>query len=160
MVRIRTIMKKKIFQRLKYLMNFLKRNLIFNAKQIGSSDSQCVVVCFLADQEKNGKEVYAKNIEEHFNLKKSCVCEMLNSMEQNKLISRGSGKNGDSRYKEILLTDKGRELSIKAQEIMDKGNEIVLSALSESEQDKLFELLDKIIIKMEDYENEKSNEKY
>ena len=81
-------------------------------------------------------------------------------MEQNKLISRESGKNGDSRYKEILLTDKGRELSIKAQEIMDKGNEIVLSALSESEQDKLFELLDKIIIKMEDYENEKSNEKY
>ena len=43
---------------------------------------------------------------------------------------------------------------------MDRGNEIVLSALSESEQDKLFELLDKIIIKMEEYENEKSNEKY
>ena len=81
-------------------------------------------------------------------------------MEQNKLISRGSGKNGDSRYKKILLTDKGRELSIKAQEIMDRGNEIVLSALPENEQDKLFELLDKIIIKMEDYENEKSNEKY
>ncbi len=67
------------------------------------------IVCFLADAERDGKDIYQKDIEEKFCITRSTVSKVLSLMEQKGFIERRNVK-GDARLKKIVMTDKAREL--------------------------------------------------
>ena len=53
----------------------------------------------------NDKDIFQKDLEKEFDLKRSSITHMLNNMERNNLIKRVSVPE-DARLKKIILTDK------------------------------------------------------
>ena len=74
-------------------------------KAIGNnlSVSQAYVIDFIAMEGKS-REIFQKDIEKEFDLKRSSVSLMLNNMEKNDLIKRVSVSE-DARLKQIILTE-------------------------------------------------------
>ena len=60
------------------------------------------LIGFLYNRTKTG-DVFQRDIEESFNIRRSTVTGMLKTMEQNGLITR-CGVSGDARLKKIMLT--------------------------------------------------------
>ena len=58
--------------------------------------------------ENEGKEIYQKNLEEKFNVSKATISEVLQTMENNKLIERIQNSQ-DARLKQIILTETSRK---------------------------------------------------
>ncbi len=67
------------------------------------------ILRFLAEAEKDGRDIYQKDIEQKFCITRSTVSKVLSLMEQKGLIERQSVR-GDARLKKITITDKAREL--------------------------------------------------
>ena len=82
-------------------------------KAIGNnlSVSQAYVIDFIAMEAKS-REIFQKDIEKEFDLKRSSVSLMLNNMEKNDLIKRVSVSE-DARLKQIILTDKSIKIHEK-----------------------------------------------
>ncbi len=82
-------------------------------KAIGNnlSVSQAYVIDFIAMEGKS-REIFQKDIEKEFDLKRSSVSLMLNNMEKNDLIKRVSVSE-DARLKQIILTDKSIKIHEK-----------------------------------------------
>ena len=75
------------------------------------SVSQAYVIDFIAMEGKS-REIFQKDIEKEFDLKRSSVSLMLNNMEKNDLIKRVSVSE-DARLKQIILTDKSIKIHEK-----------------------------------------------
>ena len=90
-----------------------------------------------------GKEVFQKDIENEFSIRRSTATTMLQTMEKHGLIKRVSVES-DARLKRIILT----EMAIKRHKIFETEIERVengvLAGLTNDEADTLFKLLDKI----------------
>ena len=71
--------------------------------------SQAYVIDFITD---NDRDVFQKDLEMEFDLKRSSVSLMLNNMEKHDLIKRVPVAE-DARLKKIILTEKAIELSKK-----------------------------------------------
>lgn len=71
------------------------------------TDNNGWIIGFLAKNE--GKDIYQKDIEEHFIIAKSTASKVLGLMEEKGFIRRLPVKT-DARLKKIVLTDKAREL--------------------------------------------------
>ncbi|MFB0920687.1 MAG: MarR family transcriptional regulator [Oscillospiraceae bacterium] len=63
------------------------------------------IIGFLSRSAKEGKDVYQKDIEDHFNITRSTVSNVLSLMEQKGLIQRLPDSQ-DARLKKIVLTEK------------------------------------------------------
>lgn len=106
------------------------------------SVSQAYVIDFIATQGKY-REIFQKDLEKEFDLKRSSVSLMLNNMEKNDLIKRVSVSE-DARLKQIILTEK----SIKIYEKISIAIDSVENKLAENlkpEEIKLFlDIIDKM----------------
>lgn len=104
--------------------------------------SQAYVIDFISNQG-NDKEVFQKDLESVFDLKRSSISLMLNNMENSDLIERVSVKE-DGRLKKIILTEK----SIKIYEKISDAIDLIENKLSENiaeEEIKVFQnVLNKI----------------
>lgn len=104
--------------------------------------SQAYVIDFICN-EGNGKEVFQKDLESVFDLKRSSISLMLNNMEKSGLIERVPVKE-DGRLKKIVLTEK----SIKIYEKISDAIDLIENKLSENiteEEIKVFQnVLNKI----------------
>ncbi len=103
--------------------------------------SQGYIIKFLSDNQ--GKDVFQKDIEKTFKIRRSTVTDAINRMEKGGLIKRES-VNFDSRLKKISLTEKG----IAVHNIIDKSfknteNELK-SALTKQELELFFSLIKKL----------------
>lgn len=67
------------------------------------------IIGFLGDNADAGKDVYQKDIEDHFNITRSTVSNVLNLMEQKGLIQRQTVEQ-DGRLKKIVLTKKAEDI--------------------------------------------------
>lgn len=89
------------------------------------------------------EDVYQRDLEEHFSMRRSTVSRMLQLMERNGLVVRTS-VGSDARLKKITLTPK----AIAAHEQILKGREKVEQqmnkGISEQELQTFFQVLDKI----------------
>ena len=89
------------------------------------------------------EDVYQRDLEEHFSMRRSTVSRMLQLMERNGLVARAS-VGSDARLKKITLTPK----AIAAHERILKGREKVEQqmnkGISEQELQTFFQVLDKI----------------
>lgn len=138
-------------EKLKLGLDISKINHIISRKMdasvIGAIDdnltiSQAYVIDFICN-EGNDKEVFQKDLESVFDLKRSSISLMLNNMEKSSLIERVPVKE-DGRLKKIILTEK----SIKIYEKISDAIDIIENKLSENvteEEIKVFQnVLNKI----------------
>lgn len=102
----------------RYIIKHLKKNdKFFSAIQID-------IMIYLSKTEEN---VYQKDLEKEFNLRKSTISGILKTMEKNEIIEKLETKE-DYRSKQIILTQKGKEISreymsklMQMEELMQKG---------------------------------------
>ncbi|KKY02838.1 hypothetical protein VN21_00820 [Paraclostridium benzoelyticum] len=88
--------------------------------------SQAYVIDFICNEGKD-KDVFQKDLESVFDLKRSSISLMLNNMEKSSLIERVPVKE-DGRLKKIVLTEK----SIKIYEKISDAIDLIENKLSEN----------------------------
>ena len=95
----------------------IKRNMDETLSCYHVTGVQSMIIGYIYKKSKK-QEVFAKDIEEEFNMRKATVTGILQLMETNGLISR-KAKTEDSRLKTITLTEKALEIEkvIKRQTI-------------------------------------------
>lgn len=138
-------------EKLKLGLDISKINHIISRKMdasvIGAIDdnltiSQAYVIDFICNEGKD-KDVFQKDLESVFDLKRSSISLMLNNMEKSGLIERMLVKE-DGRLKKIVLTEK----SIKIYEKISDAIDLIENKLSENiteEEVKVFQnVLNKI----------------
>ncbi|CEO34892.1 MarR family winged helix-turn-helix transcriptional regulator [Paraclostridium sordellii] len=81
---------------------------VINAIDDNLTISQAYVIDFISIEGKN-KEIFQKDLEREFDLKRSSVSLMLNNMEKSDLIERVPVIE-DARLKKIVLTEKSKKI--------------------------------------------------
>lgn len=96
---------------------------------------------------KSNKVITQKEIEEKLNVSRATISETLSKMEKYEMIKREMGT--DNRTKIIKLTDKSIEIHKIMNKTMKNIKNKVENILEKEEQEKLEELLNKLIIGLE-----------
>lgn len=129
---------------IKALQNQIKRCL---DKQITAVDGQALtglhamVLSFLLHN--RDRDVFQRDIEATFNIRRSTATGTLQLMENNGLITR-CPVCGDGRLKKIVLTEKALRLSEIVEEQLDVIENRMAQALSDAEREQLMDYLARI----------------
>lgn len=103
---------------------------------------QCSFIEFINRNRKEGN-VYAKDIESRFNMRRATVAEILRLMEKNGLIERKS-MSEDARLKEITLTKKSTEIINSVETEVKKVEKDLKKDLTEEELQNFMNILEKM----------------
>lgn len=103
--------------------------------------NQGFIIKFLYDNLNN--DIYQKDIELHFKVRRSTVTSQINRMEKAGLVARKSVKT-DSRLKKIILTEKGIEIHNYIESRIAKTESLLKSALTKEELSKFLEIVEKL----------------
>lgn len=109
---------------------------------------QCSFIGFIFQKSKNGN-VYAKDIEKKFNMRRATVAEILSLMEKNGLIERKS-MSEDARLKEINLTQKSMEIKNSIEKEIKKVEKDLKKGLTQEELKIFVNILEKMSKNLED----------
>ena len=109
---------------------------------------QCSFIEFIYKSRKSGN-IYAKNIESKFNMRRATVAEILSLMEKNGLIERKSTRE-DARLKEITLTNKSMEIINSIAKEVKKVEKNLKKDLTEEELQSFMNILEKMSKNLED----------
>lgn len=89
------------------------------------------------------KDIYQRDLENFFKLRRSTVSSQLNTLEKKGLIQRVAVSH-DARLKKLVLTQQGLQTGEEVLKNLWKINELVIQGLSQREVETLTELLEKI----------------
>lgn len=131
-------------QELRSITNLIKRYLYNSAVKAhceNFSEVQGLIIGYLTENE--NKDVFQKDIEEIFTVRRSTVTGILQSMEKNNLITRISVPY-DARLKKIILTEFGLKIKehIKIETL--RFEEKITNGVSEEELDEFVRILKKL----------------
>lgn len=90
------------------------------------------IIGYLAHNQ--GRDVYQKDIEEHFSVRRSTVSRVVTLMEQKGLIVRESVEC-DARLKKLVLTDKALEIHKSIESSLDEVEGIIVKGISEEDME-------------------------
>ena len=107
----------------------------------GMTISQLSCIGYLAF--KGEEDVYQRDLENHFKLRRSTVSSLLSNMEEKGLLLRISVPQ-DGRLRKLVLTTTGRSLGEQVQHFFFRLNDLMVQNLSEEEQNALQGILVKI----------------
>lgn len=128
------------------LSNQVKHYLHQAAEAEGISGSQSRILHFLALESAN-RDIYQKDVEDQFFLRRSTVTQNLQSMERNGLITRCSVAS-DARLKKLVLTDYGRSLNERIDIRIEEMERYLAHNLSKEEISIFNELMKKMSANM------------
>lgn len=117
---------------------------------------QAMIVHFLMKFEKNGN-MYQKDIENFFQIRRSTATGMLKLMEQHGLLQRESVEQ-DARLKRLVLTDKARALDVRIQHKLDHFEGLMREDIEEEELAVWFRVCKKMRANLEKEQREASEE--
>ena len=117
----------------------LKRNMDETLSQYNVTGVQSMVIGYIYKKSQKG-EVFAKDIEEEFDMRKATVTGIIQLMETNGLIER-KAKEGDSRLKSIVLTPKSLEIKKVVKKQIDIEEKNIVNEMTKEEQKQFLELL-------------------
>jgi len=120
----------------------LKRDLDNAAAKFGLTRTQAVVLKFL-QTESVKRDVFQRDIEREFRIRKSSVTSIVQLLEKNGYLTRES-VNEDARLKKIVLTDKGREVNDTIGDGLIKRENKFYDVLTEEEIACFFQVIDKM----------------
>ena len=91
----------------------------------------------------SNKEIYQKDIEKRFSIRRSTATEILNLMEKRNLIKRTPSKI-DKRLKNIEITEEGIKLEKVGKEKIKELEKHMTKSLTKEEKKELIRLLEKV----------------
>ncbi len=103
--------------------------------------------------EHRGENVYQRDIEKRFSVRRPTMTAILQLMEKNGLILRRRDEN-DARLKKILLTDRAVELHEQRGGEVEEFENFIRRGISARELETFFGVIDKIKKNIEEMENE------
>lgn len=101
------------------------------------------LIGYVYDKSKE-RDVFQKDIEQHFQVRRSTATVMLQNMEQKGLIVRIPVEH-DARMKKIVLTQKAVECHYRIREQLDAFNARLEEGVTSEEKEQFYHILDKII---------------
>lgn len=119
----------------------LKRNMDETLNGYSVTGVQSMIIGYIYKKSKKG-EVFAKDIEEEFEMRKASVAGIVQLMENNGLIIR-KAKQGDCRLKSIVLTPKALQIEKIAKKQIDTTEKEMVKEMTKEEQEIFLKLLKK-----------------
>ena len=133
-------MKVKIGMEIRALSKYIGRYLNSIQKQYDITGPQGLILIYIYQSE---KDVYQKDIEKFFNIRRSSATGLITSLEEKEYITRESVAS-DARLKKLILADKAKNaVSLVDEQVIDL-EEKMMQGISEEE----IEFFRKIIAKM------------
>ena len=130
-----------ILRRIILLANCISRALDSLHAEYSISGTNARILSYLAAHD--GEEVFQRDIEEVFDIRRSTVSKIVQLMEQKELLVRES-VDGDARLKRLVLTDKARRINVITLSELNAFEAHITSRLTPDEIRTLCRLLDKI----------------
>jgi len=129
---------------IKIASNVIKRRIDRSSivKHIESlTGTQSWIICFL--YENQNRDVFQRDLESEFSLRRSTITGILQLMEKNQLIKRES-VSYDARLKKLVLTDKAIELHHQLDSELLKMEEELMRGITSEEKEIFIRVMDKI----------------
>ena len=104
---------------------------------------QARILGFVETNDKLGKDVYQKDIEAEFKIRRSSVSSVLDTMEKNGFIMRQSVAS-DARLKKLVLTEKSIQIGQHYKNSVEYFESSVIKGLTEEEIKQLKKLLGRV----------------
>ncbi|HHX95086.1 MAG TPA: MarR family transcriptional regulator [Clostridia bacterium] len=136
---------KTIGHEVKSLSNLIRRYLHESAKNTELEDLTAMqgwIIAYLYHRG-NGQEIFQRDIEKKFDVRRSTVTGVLKLMEQKGLITREPVEH-DARLKSLKLTPKAVSLHEMVMQKFEEVENKLRSGLTEEEIEAFFEIIDKI----------------
>lgn len=131
-----------IGKQIQMLSRKIKRKMDEAFLNYGITGSQAFMLKFIHEKQINEK-VYAKNIENEFDMRRPTVTGILQLMEQNNFIKRrAEGK--DARLKEIVITSKGMEIVKKIDLNVEQIEKDLVKDVSKEEMKTFLSIIGKL----------------
>ena len=127
-----------VWQQVKRLMN---RHLTEN-DGYGLTGMQFAIVSYIA-KESATRDVFQKDLEQKFDIRKSTVTGMLNTMERDGLLLRETVPY-DARLRKMMLTDKSLHAKRNTEQVIDSVESQLSKGLTEEEITTFLNILEKI----------------
>ena len=108
----------------------------------GLTGMQVAIVCYLA-KEYAEREVLQKDLEQKFDIRKSTVTGILNTMERDGLLLRETVPY-DARLRKMILTDKALQAKQNTEQVIDSVESQLSKGLTEEEITTFLSILEKI----------------
>jgi len=99
------------------------------------------IIRFLADNK--DREVYQKDIEQHFSLTAPSVSNKLRGLANKDLVTRTYSKV-DTRLKQVIMTDKAEAIDVKMRDSIENFENRLNGLITEEEKEQLISILGKI----------------
>ena len=138
-------MERKIGIAIKKIDNIISREVIKETKEsdIPLSPIQVRIIKYIMKSTSNDKEVFQRDIEKKFEMRRSTTSGILNTMERNNLIKREISSL-DKRQKKITMTEYGEEIADRIKKNMSSFEKRIIKDIIEDELNTFFLVLDKI----------------
>ncbi len=134
---------KEIAKEVKALANLLKRRLDNAITKASDENITSVQVLILGFIDEAKEEVYQKDIEKQFDIRRSTVTNILHGMEKQELIIRES-VNNDARLKKIILTSKSKDILNNLNDEVIKTQKLLIKDISEQDLEIYFNVIKKM----------------
>ncbi|MBE6886889.1 MAG: winged helix-turn-helix transcriptional regulator [Ruminococcaceae bacterium] len=112
-------------------------------EQAGLTGLQARILGFVRFNSENGRDIFQKDIEAEFKIRRSSVSSVLDNMEKNGFISRQSVES-DARLKKIVLTEKAQDISKQHYQTILRFENSLLENMTADEIATLKSLLSKV----------------
>lgn len=137
---------RKIGFQMKSVNNLIRRKLDIRFAEAGLEDisgMQGPMLGYLYDRSR-GQDVFQKDLEQNFNIRRSTASVILQNLEQKGYIVREPVAQ-DARLKRIVLTEKAVEVNFAIRELIDAFNNELEAGITEEEKETFFRILDKVM---------------
>lgn len=127
----------------KTLSNLIKREVdkvMLDHWQDAATANHCRIIGFL--YRNRDRDVYQRELEEQFKIRRSTVTQTLQLMEKNGIIQRVSAEH-DARMKKIVLTARGEEMHMQGRACIDAFEERLCEGISEEELETFLQIVQK-----------------
>lgn len=118
---------------------------------LGLTSIQSRMLGYVYFQRRQEKNVFQRELEEEFKIRKSSVTSVIQILEKKGLVRR-IGVPGDARKKELVLTEQGIAVQEAVLERLNRLEDMVNQALSEEERKLWFSCIRKIETRLEEAE--------
>lgn len=134
--------KEEIGKSVQKLSRKIKRTLDETFLKYGITGVQASILKYIHKKSQSQK-VYARDIETEFDMRRSTIAGILQLMEQNNLIARKS-QESDCRLKEIILTNKAKEIIQKLDVAIEKVEKKLTTNISKEEISSFLNIIEKL----------------
>lgn len=124
----------------------------------GLTGIQSRILGHIRHAEEEGRDVYQREIEDVFNIKRSSVTSVLQALERKGLIVRVCVKE-DGRIKKLVLTDEARRIQACTYQVLDGTEKEIRALFDEEEFEQFLDYMSRIDNKTKElyYKKEEKN---